>query len=82
MDNGFITYTQEIGGQIGEFVAHCTCEKGEEFNYEGENFWIPSVEEVIDPQEHTRNNIKNWLNAHKNNPAARKELAQRGIKIA
>lgn len=43
---------------------------------------MPSVEEILDPDEHARNNIKDWLDAHENNPEAKKELEQRGIKIA
>jgi hypothetical protein len=82
LDSGVVSYTKKVDGYTAEHVAHCICDAGEEFNYEGENYWVPSVEEVIDPDEHAKNNIKNWLDAHKNNPEARKELSQRGIKIA
>lgn len=86
MDDGVILYTKKVEGRITEYVAHCICEEGEAFSYEGEYNWIPSVEEVLDPDEHAKNNLKNWLDALKDNPEAKKEakreLAQRGIKFA
>lgn len=82
LDSGVVLYTKKVDGYMDEHTAHCICDAGEEFCYEGEYYWVSSVEEVLDIDEHAKNNIKHWLNAHKNNPAARKELAQRGIKIA
>lgn len=82
MDNGIVLYTKKTGEFTAEYAVHCICDAGKEFEYKGEDYYVPSVEEILDPDEHARNNIKNWLEAHKNNPEARKELAQRGIKIA
>jgi len=77
MDDGVVLYRKEAG----EYVAHCICDAGREFEYKGKDYYVPSVEEILDPDEHARNNIKNWLDAHENNSEAKKELEQRGIKI-
>lgn len=54
MDDGYIFYTKKVYGLEYEFISYCTCEKGNQFQYDGRKskdknqYYIPCVATVLD----------------------------------
>lgn len=73
MDTGIVLYKQKtILGYEAEYAVRCTCEKGNEYTYEGREctknkseYRIPLITEIMDPVEKARNNFKEWYERNK-----------------
>lgn len=65
MDNGFVVYTKSENGNKYRFVAHCTCPKGNDWQYDGRRleeykseYYVKSVAEILDTYELAKANYK------------------------
>lgn len=70
MDKGYVLYHnhRKEKGVIYEFLAHCTCAKGIDYQYDGtkcENrktdYFIPRVDQVFDKEELAKENYKEYI---------------------
>jgi hypothetical protein len=85
MDEGFILYDDMDGY---EYITHCTCKAGNDWNYDGRNcekrptkYYIPSAEELFDVQEFAKDNLMKWLNTNRDKPGVMEELKARGVQV-
>jgi len=53
-DLGFVLFTQSIKGSVYEFIAHCSCVKGNDYAYDGRGgegpksrYYVPPVGDVL-----------------------------------
>lgn len=69
LDSGIILYKKKtIFGYDAEYAAHCTCEAGNRYVYEGREckehkseYRIASIDEVLDKFELAKNNYEQWI---------------------
>lgn len=54
-DTGIIMFTRFSGKRSYEHVAHCICEKGSSYIYEGQlaggQYRIPGIDEILSPED-------------------------------
>ena len=88
MDLGVILYYKQEGNVKAEYAAHCTCQAGDDFNYDGtkceikkSTYYIPVVTQVIDPEQLAAENFRKWWEANKNKKGIEKAMQERGIPI-
>ena len=88
MDEGVILYYKQEGNVKAEYAAHCTCQAGDNFNYDGtkceikkSTYYIPVVTQVIDPEQPAAENFRKWWEANKNKKGIEKAMQERGIPI-
>lgn len=84
MDKGFVTYHKVTDGISYEYAAHCICESGLRYKYNGRNcekpsdYYVPCISEILDPVELARQNFNDWYKiAKKKNPDILKVLKER-----
>ncbi len=65
MDNGFVTYTKRENGCNYQYIAHCTCPKGNEWRYDGSkleknksDYYIPHIDAILDTYELAKQNYR------------------------
>jgi hypothetical protein len=52
-DDGFVEYEKKVNGRLYKHIAHCICEKGKEFAYDGSTckhkspYFIPSIASIF-----------------------------------
>lgn len=51
MDSGIVKYTQKADGKTYDYIAHCTCQAGNSYRYEGNKYYIPCIADVINVEE-------------------------------
>jgi hypothetical protein len=83
MDKGFILYQELVEWYTAEKVARCTCEKGNEYRYEGQectknksNYRIPVITEIMDPVEIAQSNYAKWYERNKNKKGFQEALEE------
>jgi hypothetical protein len=87
MDTGMILYNKKTELGEYEYIAHCICQAGLLYHYDGKEcknkspYYIPSVAEVADPATIAKDNIIEFYERNKNNEKVVKTLEMRGIKI-
>ncbi len=87
MDKGFILYRKKVGEYEGEYVAHCTCQAGEQYAYDGTQcekqknpYYIPSVAAELDHVGIAAQNLRNWIERNKNKDGFEDAMDQLGMK--
>lgn len=75
MDTGIVLYKKKTDfGYDAEYAAHCTCAKGIQYRYEGKEckekseYRIPSIDEVMNPEEIQKENFYTWYKNNSSNP--------------
>lgn len=87
MDKGIILYQKQVGDIKAEYAAHCTCQAGEAFNYDGTKcekkspYYIPVISQVMDPAQVAAENFRAWWEANKSKDGIEKAMQERGIPI-
>jgi hypothetical protein len=86
-DSGMVIYHKKTDMGEYEYIAHCTCDKGHQYEYDGQqckvksSYYIPSVAEVADPEMIAKDNIVEFYERHKDDEHVVKALEARGIKL-
>ena len=86
-NDGFILYNRKTHYGNYEYLAHCECKHGIEYiqkpiktkehEYKG---YTKAITEVLDPLDLADNNLKAFIEKHKNNQAIMVEMKRRGIR--
>lgn len=85
-DTGIVLYRKKTKEGEYEYVAHCTCQAGLPYHYNGMEckkekspYYIPSIAEVADPAMIAKDNIVDFYMRHKDDEQVMKALEERGI---
>jgi len=83
MDTGFVLYRKKVDDYESEYVSSCTCSAGAEYAYDGARcekkspYRIPSVAEVLDPEDVAVRNFREWYERYKDEPGVKLEALYR-----
>lgn len=88
LDDGVVLYQKQVGNTVAEYAAHCTCQAGDDFNYDGTKcekhkspYYIPVISQVMSPEQLAIENFRKWWEANKNKKGIEKAMQERGIPI-
>ena len=86
MDRGYLLFNRKFGKREYEHIAHCICDTGRGYTFYGPNvkehpseFYVPSIEEIVDTDTMARENIQEFINKYRDNPDVMSELKKRGV---
>jgi hypothetical protein len=84
LDEGIIVYNKKEEQSEYEHVAHCICEAGKKYAYDGRmckdyksDYYIPSIAEVTDPETVAKENLSDFYRRNKDNVEVIEELKRR-----
>lgn len=86
LDRGFVLYRKKVGEYTGEYVAHCTCQRGQSFNYDGtqcehqSGYRIPCIAEITDQYSVATKNFSRWKEKNKNKKGFKAAMRKLGMK--
>ncbi len=73
-DTGIVIYNKKTEQGEYEYVAHCICDEGNKYKYDGQmckdyksNYYIPSIAEVTDPETIAKENISDFYRRNNEN---------------
>jgi hypothetical protein len=84
-DSGSILYNKKVNGYDYEFIAHCTCEAGNKYKYDGIKnnekslYYVESISDIVDAEILAKKNISKFIEKHKDDKDAIEELKKHGI---
>jgi len=87
MDKGYVIYKKMVNNAEQEFLAHCSCQLGVNYSYDGTKcekpspYWIPPISEVMDPGKIAAENFMRWWKLNKDKDGIVEEMQKRGIPI-
>ncbi len=86
LDLGFVLYRKKVGEYEGEYVAHCTCQAGRDYAYDGTRcekqkspYYTASVEE-LDHVGIAAQNLRSWIERNKDKKGFKEAMNQLGMK--
>lgn len=88
LDRGFIFYRKKVGESEGEYVAHCTCQAGRDYAYNGTRcekqkspYYTASVAKELDHVGIGAKNFHDWWERNKNKEGIEEAMEQLGMEV-
>lgn len=88
MDEGFILYRKKVRELEGEYIAHCVCQAGEQYSYDGTRcekkkspYYIPSIAAELDHESIAAENLRNWIKQNKDKEGFLEAMERLGLEV-